>query len=443
MSGTGKEISVLLVGIGGYGKTYLDALCKAAGSMPGGALNPELRNALNPEPGGAANRTAAERIERCKPFRIAGAVDVAPAARAVAAERGIPLYGSVGAFYASDRADLAVLSTPIHFHCEQIKQCLSHGSNVLCEKPLCATAEEAEEILLAEKASGRFVRVGYQLSFSDSVLALKADILSGVFGKPLVFKAIVHYPRNEAYYARNGWAGKKRSADGRMILDSPVHNAVAHHLNNMLFLLGGALDAAARLKTVQAELYRGNPSVENFDTTAIKCTTESGAQIFFYTSHCVAREKNLGPVCQYRFEKAAAVHTDDAEHETFHALFDDGSSRLYAPVCPDQTKKLWDCIAAVRGGPIPPSGAEAAAAEVICVNGAQLSHPIATIPGEYVTRTGAPGERVTAVRGLEDMLYGCFDRMLLPSEAGAGRPPWLKPGKIINACDICRVADFI
>ena len=429
-----REVSILLAGVGGYGKNYLDAL------TDGTARNIERRAPH-------------------MPVRIAGAVEIAPAARAVAAERGIPLFDSLEAFYEKERADLAVLSTPIHLHCEHIKTCVARGSDVLCEKPMCATVDEADEIKRAEAASGRSVWIGYQMSFSRSILALKDDILSGVFGRPLVFKTLVHYPREESYYVRNNWAGRMRAADGRLILDSPVHNAVAHHLNNMLFLLGDAPDRAAMPKTVQAELYRGNPDVDNFDTAAIRCVAESGVKVLFYTSHCLARAENIGPINQYRFERATVVHTDEREHETFYAFLDDGSTRRYCPEYPDQLHKLWDCIEAVRsgrngagendwaggwdgaGGRRPAGGVEAAAPEVYCVNGAQLSHPIATIPGEYVKRIGKPGERYTEVTGLECMLLDCFDKLALPSELeDEKRAPWVTAGKVVKLSEIENMA---
>jgi len=406
MNNDKQNIRILLIGAGGYGKGYVDALCGAAGA-------------------GHA------------PYRVAGAVEPSREARAYAAERNIPLFDDAGAFYKDNGAELAIISTPIHLHFAQIIECLKNGSNVLCEKPLCVTLAEAREIERASAEAGRFVRVGYQLSFSTSVLALKNDILNGAFGKPHILKTIVHYPRGSAYYARNNWAGRKRTADGRLVLDSPLHNAVSHHINNMLFVLGGAADAAAAPLSVQAELYRGNPDVDNYDTAALRCEMENGAQILFYTSHSMPRSDNAGPICQYRFERASVVHTDEREHETFLAMMDDGTTRLYMPDGAGQMRKLWDCLEAARGGPLPPSGVSAAAQEVLCVNGAQLSHPIVTIPEEYIERTGEPGDRYTEVDGLERILFDCFNRNLLPSELEGGvRPPWTKAGKVVSAGDI-------
>ena len=448
-----NEVSILLVGIGGYGSNYVNALFYAD----------EQRQAERDWDEELYRR----RLER-SPIKVVGAVEPALPARGLAEKHGIPLYESIDAFYAKQRADLAILSTPIHLHCEQIKKCLANGSNVLCEKPLCATVDELSEIeaaiavespgagaeagagapagagVIANAGAGTgagrglHVWVGYQLSFSRSVRALKNDILCGAFGKPLKFKTIVYYPRDESYYARNSWAGRKRTAEGgRLVLDSPIHNATAHHINNMLFLLGDAPDRAAMPISVQAELYRGNPDVDNFDTAALRCETGSGVPVLFYTSHSLARTENVGPICQYRFERATIVHMDGHEHESFYVFYDDGTTRRYSLPYYDQMQKLWDCIDAIRGGALPTSGIDAAAPEVVCANGAQLSHPVATIPKEYVRRIGEPGRRLTDVDGLDDMLFECYDNGLLPSELEtSSRPPWASPGKIVALQDI-------
>jgi len=309
---------------------------------------------------------------------------------------------------------------------------------------MCATVEEAEIISQAEKAAGHFVMVGYQLSFSRAILSLKADIASGAFGKPITLKTIVHYPRDESYYARNNWAGRKRAADGRLILDSPLHNAVAHHINNMLFVLGDAPGTAVAPKIIQAELYRGNPDVDNFDTAALSCISDNGAEILFYTSHSLAKANSFGPICQFRFENATIVHIDEREHETYYAMLDSGKTIRYQPSGGGHMQKLWDCIDAAGGGPLPRSGIAAALPEVICVNGAQLSHPVITIPEEFVKRTGDPGKRMTSVDGLEDALLNCFERNRLPSELEEGlRPPWASPGKIVGVQDLKDVGRYI
>lgn len=256
-----KQIKILLIGIGGYGVNYIKELTE--------------KNVTSAVVAGICE--VMENVEEKFP---------------VITERKIPLYQTPEAFYREHRADLAIISTPIHLHYQQIATCLKNGSNVLTEKPVCTTVEGAEELIALAEENGLFVSVGYQLNYSGDVLAMKQDILDGKFGKPILMKTLHAMKRGEQYYHRNNWAGKI-SVNGCRVNDSPFNNACAHQFQNMTFLLGDAMDRAEELADVEAELYRANMQVENFDTAAVKAVTAGGVPIYYYTTHCL-EEKDLG-----------------------------------------------------------------------------------------------------------------------------------------------------
>lgn len=60
---------------------------------------------------------------------------------------------------------------------------LNNGLNVLLEKPMCVTMEEAVEIAKAEKASGKILSHGFQPRFDNNMKLLKEIVESGVLGK--------------------------------------------------------------------------------------------------------------------------------------------------------------------------------------------------------------------------------------------------------------------
>ncbi len=69
-----------------------------------------------------------------------------------AEERSLCLiFNSLDEFYEEQPADLAVISSPIPFHCQQTVLCLEHGANVLCEKPLAGSVEDGLKMAEAEK----------------------------------------------------------------------------------------------------------------------------------------------------------------------------------------------------------------------------------------------------------------------------------------------------
>jgi predicted dehydrogenase len=323
-----------------------------------------------------------------------------------------------------------VVSSPIQFHHDHVLLALSHDAHVLCEKPLCATVEQARSLTEAVRRSRKHVAVGYQWSFGDATQALKADIRQGVLGAPRRLKTLVLWPRDERYYARNGWAGRLRDAAGRPVFDSPVNNACAHFLHNMLYVLGDVPSRSTLPLRVRAELYRAKP-IENFDTAALRCTTTTGAELLFIVSH--ATKTSAGPVFEYEFEHATVKYDESAGGEASNSLaghfvahFRDGRVKDYGPPpAADEAGKLLATLDAIRQGLPPLCGVEAASAHVAVTQAAQLSSPITDIPPGLLVSEGASGARKLWVAGLDTLLQRCFREGLLPSETDA---TWASPG---------------
>ena len=62
--------------------------------------------------------------------------------------------------------------------------CALHaGKDVLLEKPMCVTLEEAKAIRAAEQETGHFVTVGFQPRYGENVKKVKEVVESGVLGK--------------------------------------------------------------------------------------------------------------------------------------------------------------------------------------------------------------------------------------------------------------------
>jgi predicted dehydrogenase len=378
-------VGVLLSGIGGYGYYYLRTLL---------------------------DEVAPERA------RLVGVVD--PEARLSRAwqevERlGVPVCATAEEFYAGGRtADLAVIVSPIQHHVPQCSVALEHGSCVLCDKPLGATVQEARALAAASRRADRWVMVGYQWSYSAAIRALKRDILSGSFGRPVRFSTICCWPRDRAYYERNRWAGRLRDPEsGRWVLDGPANNAMAHFLHNLLYLGGGATGASATPRRVRAELYRAYP-IESCDTAACRVVADGGLEILFFASHVT--ETAIEPSFRLEFERGSA--TLGGRTRTIVAHDAGGRARDYG--APDETpqfQKLFDAIDAVRHTAPVACGVEAASSQTLAVNGMHESVPDAVaFPSALVGRD--PAAIRLFVPGLAATLARCYEEGRLPSESG-------------------------
>ena len=399
-----RRVTVALVAIGGYGAGYVKSL-----------LEPEYREIV--EIVGAADPTP----EHCPQLAELEAMNV-------------PIRVTIEELYDELDAppDLAIISSPIHWHARQTIAALSHGSNVLCEKPMCATVQEADAIIDARDRAGKFVSIGYQRSFTPAVQALKKDIRGGVLGRPKRLKCLCLGWRGEKYYGRNNWAGAMKSPEGAWVLDSPANNAMAHFVHHMFYILGPETDRSARPVRVTAELYRAN-DITNFDTCAIRATTDTGVEVLFYSSHAV----DVKDPTAFRHEFAGAVVTSeriDDWHSKIVARFKDGSTKDYSELdVPHIPGKLREAVELAKsGGPLT-CGPEAARSQTLCINAAHDSMPdVVVFPKSMLDVMGEPGDRVTFVPGLADVLHKCYEQNGLPSELGID---WAKPGKEIDLTD--------
>ena len=384
-------MKLVLIGIRGYAKVFMDAMFE---NKPGedfefvGFIYPKARKSPIPQ----------ELIDN-----------------------NVPQYDSLDEFYKHDTADLVIISSPIQLHVTQTIKALENGSNVLCEKPIAATIQDALKMDEAAKRTGKFVAVGFQWSFCEPILSLKKDILDGVHGKPLSFKTVVQWPRTVRYYHRSSWAGKIQNDYGDWILDSVANNATAHFLHNMFFLMGNSISKSAFPSKITAEMYRAN-EIENYDTFMAKIKTDNGIDLIFLASHAVP--ENIHPVFEITFEKGK-VTFDSAKDRIIYGTPEGGETKAYGNPFEDEMRKIFTSIKAIRGEVEIPCDIQTASAQLVTINAVSENYEIIDIPEEYLVREKIEeptGETTLIyVKGIKDALMDCYRDEMLPSEKGL---PW-------------------
>ena len=125
---------------------------------------------------------------KCDDVELVALADLVPGkAEAFAKKHGLENVR----FYPSDRAlidaekdiDAVSVCTYNRQHAPCTIYALEHGVNVLLEKPMCVTLEEAVEICRAEKKSGKILSIGFQPRFDENMKLVKKVVDSGVLGK--------------------------------------------------------------------------------------------------------------------------------------------------------------------------------------------------------------------------------------------------------------------
>ena len=100
--------------------------------------------------------------------------------------------------------DIAIITTPDKTHMEMTCAFLRAGKDVLLEKPMALTVPECEEMLRAEKESGRRLMVGQVARYNGVFVKAKEIIDSGILGElTFVESEYAHTYKGERGY--NDW----------------------------------------------------------------------------------------------------------------------------------------------------------------------------------------------------------------------------------------------
>ena len=111
---------------------------------------------------------------------LAAAVDTDPAkAQAAAQEFGCSAVTSLGQL--SSFADAAILAVPTTHHASAGCALMAAGLDVLVEKPIAATVEEAQRLIAASVRFGRILQVGHLERFNPAVTALAKAVRLPLF----------------------------------------------------------------------------------------------------------------------------------------------------------------------------------------------------------------------------------------------------------------------
>lgn len=104
----------------------------------------------------------------------------------------------------NEQLDAVSVCTYNMTHAECTIDSLNKGVNVLLEKPMCVTIEEAAEIMRAEKKSGKILSLGFQPRGDENMQKIKEIVESGVLGK--------------IYYIQTG-GGRRRGIPGSTFIE--------------------------------------------------------------------------------------------------------------------------------------------------------------------------------------------------------------------------------
>jgi predicted dehydrogenase len=106
-------------------------------------------------------------------------------------------YGSYEDLFNDPAVDLVYVATPHSHHYAQMKDALSHGKNILCEKAFTLNAAQAKEVLELAKQKKRLVAEAIWTRYMPMRKTLDEILAKGLIGQPRALTANLAYPEEQ------------------------------------------------------------------------------------------------------------------------------------------------------------------------------------------------------------------------------------------------------
>jgi predicted dehydrogenase len=133
---------------------------------------------------GSFGRNHLRVIHQSEHAELVGVLDTSPERAAeAAATNACPVFTSLDDL--AGKADAAVVATPTHTHAEIGRRLMQLGLDVLIEKPVARTLDEARMLIETAERNGRILQVWHLERFNPAVAAIEA-----VISQPLFFEVL-------------------------------------------------------------------------------------------------------------------------------------------------------------------------------------------------------------------------------------------------------------
>ncbi|MEV7867020.1 Gfo/Idh/MocA family oxidoreductase [Streptomyces sp. NPDC088124] len=359
------------------------------------------------------------RLEQAGLVRLVGICELTPLSAEELAGFGAPEQSDdFAGLLKRTGARVAVVCTPIHTHTELALVAADHGVHTLLEKPTTPSYGEFERLLAGLAERGTACQVGFQSLGSDAVDAIGRLVADGAIGSVRGIGAAGAWARDDAYYRRVPWAGR-RSLNGRDVADGVLTNPLAHAVATALRLDGS--ERAEDIAGIELEQFRAN-DIEADDTSCLRVRTARGTRITVAVTLCAERAGEPYVVVHgsrgritfwYKQDRVLVERADGAPSGT------DPAGTVHG-----RTDLLENLVAHLRDGtellvPAPRTGAFMRIVEAIRTGPPPTPLPAGawhTVPGEKAPRR--------VVRGIDALVAASADTLSTFSELGAG---WAAP----------------
>lgn len=121
-----------------------------------------------------------------------------------------------------EKPELVSIATESGIHAEMALFCIEQGVNVIIEKPMAMSIEDADKIIAAAESKNVKVSACHQNRFNVAIQKLRGALEAGRFGKLSHGAIHVRWNRNHGYYDQASWRGTWEQ-DGGALMNQCIH----------------------------------------------------------------------------------------------------------------------------------------------------------------------------------------------------------------------------
>lgn len=147
----------------------------------------------------------------------------------------IKTYTDYKQMIAENQIDMLSIATESGLHAEIALYCIGQNINIIIEKPMAMSIEDADKIIASAEEKGVKVAACHQNRFNIAVQQMRQAIDQGRFGKLSHGAIHVRWNRDRSYYDQAPWRGTWQQDGGALM------NQCIHGIDLLRWLMGGEI----------------------------------------------------------------------------------------------------------------------------------------------------------------------------------------------------------
>jgi predicted dehydrogenase len=216
-------------------------------------------------------------------------------AEAYAKQFGIDnVYTSVHDMLEAESLDFVDIATQAHTHLELVRTVAAHNINIICQKPLAPSLEDARALVAASQNVTLMVHENFRWQRPMIMLKQAVSQLGDLFFGRIHFRSGHDVYANQPYLA----------TDARFI----IYDLGVHLFDLARFFFGDA-------QTLTCHTQRVNPNIAAEDVATALLTMQSGAHVVVDMSYASKLEQELFPQTLIHLEGTLGSATLDANYQ--------------------------------------------------------------------------------------------------------------------------------